>query len=187
VRIAIECRRGRPFGPRAAIAIACAALAALPGCRRKAQEDPNASASQPAVASAPTPVDRTAPNEVAEGTDDAFGLKLPRYMRITARFSDSLFAEGPLAPERVANYVRQRVSAKHVDTGPAKTVFTGAEPKGQPGKALRVEVLARPGSTQIMVRDETQAPPDPNMTPEDHMRAVGLKPDGTPLDPTHLR
>ncbi len=177
---------GQHRGVRTAVAIACAALALAPGCKRKAADEPNGPVAA-APAATPLPVDRTAPNEVAEGTDDAFGLKLPRYMRITARFSDTMFAEGPLAPERVANYVRQRVSAKHVDTGPAKTVFTGAEPKGSPGKALRVEVLARPGSTEIMVRDETRQPPDPNMTPEDHMRAVGLKPDGTPLDPTHLR
>jgi hypothetical protein len=37
-----------------------------------------------------------------------------------------------------------------------------------------------------MVRDETR-PPDDKKTPEEHLRAVGLKPDGTPLDPTHLR
>jgi hypothetical protein len=182
VRTRVTFKRSAAIGT---VALALA-LALAPGCKRKT-EDGNAWPSAPAPAAATVAVDRTAPSELAEGTDDAFGLKLPRYMKITARFGDATFAEGPLAPERVSNYVRQRVIAKHVDTGPAKTVFTGAEPKGVPGKTLRVEVVGRPGGAQMMVRDETRPSSDNRLSPEEHLRAVGLKPDGTLADPTHLR
>ena len=169
-----------------AAAAATIAFAALPmgACRRPPPAEETGAPR--AAASAAAPVDRTAPGELAEGTEDAFGLKLPRYMRVTARFPNEIFAEGALAADRVTAYVKQRVEAKRVDRAGPKTVFSGATASGAPGKELRVEVLVRPGGTQLVVRDETRPVANDGLSPDDRMRAVGLKPDGTPIDQKHL-
>jgi hypothetical protein len=86
----------------------------------------------------------------------------------------------------VANYVRQRVSADKVETGPVKTVFSRATVRGQPGVELTIEVVSHGGSTELQVHKLPATLPPTNQTEEERWRAAGLKPDGTVLDPTHL-
>jgi hypothetical protein len=179
-RRVIRPRTRAPRHPALWLGVVAVALAAA-GCRRGRQASDEGSAAAPQA-----PVDRVAPGELAEGSDKAFGLPIPRVMRVRARFSNAIYAQGPVAPDHLANYVRKRVEAKHAFTGPGKTVFTGATPKGEPGKVLRVEVVSRAGEVELLVRDETPPPDTGNPTPAERMRAVGLRPDGTPLDTTRL-
>jgi hypothetical protein len=109
-------------------------------------------------------------------------------MKVRARFPDAVFAMGDVPLERVSNYVRERVVAAGVETGPAKTVFSRATVKSAPERTLRIEVVSRPSATELVVRDQTR-PPSPveeGLSEEERWRRHGLKPDGTPLDPTHL-
>lgn len=133
------------------------------------------------------PVDRALPGELAEGTYRAFGLLLPRVMNVSARFDNVVFASTDAPPDQVANYVRQRVAADKIVTGPEKTVFSRAMVKGNPGPLVQIMVVAKSGRTELEVRDVTLKPSKPDLSPEERWRELGLRPDGTPLDPTQLR
>lgn len=168
--------------PAALVALALAGTTTL-ACTKK--PPPTGTAPPPATLARP-PVDRTAPGELAEGPDSAFGLPVPRRMAVKASFPDAIHAVGPVPREDVANYVRARVKAGGIETGPAKTVFTGVTIASQPGKTLRIEVSGHDAVTELVVSDRTPAPIDPAVTPEERMRKAGLRPDGKPLDPTKL-
>ena len=92
--------RSRGFASRVAGTLLLAAALVAWGCKDKAKSGAAPSAS----ASAPRHVDELAPGELAEGTDRAFDLPIPRRMRIDATFPDAVFAQGPVAAEHVANY-----------------------------------------------------------------------------------
>jgi hypothetical protein len=131
-------------------------------------------------------VDRTLPGELAEGSDVAFGLALPRILRVKGRFEGVVYAEGAVSREQVANFVRQRVTADKVETGPAKTVFSRVTVRGHPGPILAVAVTSVGGTAELEVRDVTPKKVEDVATPDDRWRKLGLNPDGSPLDPTHL-
>ncbi|WP_437309369.1 hypothetical protein [Sorangium sp. So ce388] len=164
----------------ACVACACAALA----CR----SDAGAPAPPPPIdASTPRPpVDQALPGELAEGVEQAFGLPIPRRMKVRARFSDAVFAVGEIPAERVANYVRTRVLAGNVETGPAKTIFSRATVKSAPQRMIRIEVVSRAHVSELVVRDETRPPPERGLSVEERWRRNGLTPDGKVLDPTRL-
>ena len=163
------------------LAAAAAATLLAAGCGHAPATD------DAAASSASAPIDRTRPGELAEGAEDAFGLRVPRYFVSKARFPQALTFEGPASPELVANYVRQRVADGRIETGPAKTIFDGVHTKGAAAKTLHVEVITSRRGTQLYVRDETRPPPaNDGQTPEQRMKSVGLNPDGTLVDPTHL-
>ncbi len=168
----------------AAAVVAALALATAGGCRRRPPPEPNEAAA--VTSAAARPADHALPDEIAEGADTAFGLPVPRQMRVVGRFDDVVFATGDIAPELVANYVRQRVIASHVETGPAKTVFTGVTLRNDPAHTLRVDVVSRNGDTDLTVRDETRPPAREGLSEADRWKAQGLTPQGAPLDPTHL-
>lgn len=132
------------------------------------------------------PVDQLAPGEIAEGKETAFGITLPRKMTITARFADTVFARGDLTIEDTTRYVRQRVVAERVDVGPAKTVFTKATSKSDPGKILAIEIVSVGNGSQLVLRDATPPPPEPGLSEEERWKKLGLSPQGKLLDPTHL-
>ena len=132
------------------------------------------------------PVDRTLPGELAEGTEKAFGLTLPRVVVVRGRFTDLVVGSATVSPDQVANYIRQRVTAERVETGPVKTVFSRAVVPGQPDVQLSIQVLSNGGYTELQVNNLSLAKSQPGLTEAERWRAAGLKPDGTPLDRTHL-
>ncbi|APR81866.1 Hypothetical protein A7982_07215 [Minicystis rosea] len=169
-----------------------AAVLSLAACRKQHAPDdeqalPPASSARPIESSAAAPVDQALPGELAEGTVIAFGLTLPRIMTIRGRFDDVVFATGDAAADQVANYVRQRVTADKIETGPEKTLFTRATVKGNPGPLVAVSVIAHNGRTELEVRDVTPKPERKGQSSDERWRELGLQPDGTPLDPTQLR
>ena len=129
------------------------------------------------------PIDSTEPGELAEGEHDAFGLPLPRVMLIHARFPDAVHAKGQVGIEALANYVRKRVDAKQVDTGPSRTVFDGAALKSNPAQRLRVDVLSRGGLSRMVVRNLSPPPRplDPTLSDAERWKRNGLTPDGKVL------
>jgi hypothetical protein len=136
--------------------------------------------------SARAPIDRTLPGELAEGPDKAWTLVLPRALVVRARLVDMIYGDAEVPPDRMANYIRQHVASDKVETGPSKTVFPRATVRGQPGVELAIEVLNRGGSSEVQIRNLSLVKMTPGLTEEERWRAAGLKPDGTPLDPTHL-
>lgn len=182
-----------PYNKRALTSVAAILLAiALVGCRAKrGVEDQHAAPPEPraAVSAAPpqAPVDQALPGELAEGTFRAFGLLLPRVMNVSARFDDVVFATGDAPPEQVANYMRQRVNADKIVTGPEKTVFSRATVKAHPGQLVGIMVVSKGGRTELEVRDVTLKHAKDGLSSDERWRELGLSPDGTPLDPTRLR
>lgn len=172
----------------AAAVVAALALATTAGCKHKpAPPLQEAAASASGAASAALrPADHALAGEIAEGSEKAFGFPIPRQIQVIGRFDDVVFAKGDVAPELVANYVRQRVIASHVETGPGKTVFTGVTLRTDPARTLRVDVTSRNGYTDLTVRDETRPPASPGLSEAERWKAQGLAPNGAPLDPTHL-
>jgi hypothetical protein len=131
-----------------------------------------------------TPVDTTLPGELAEGTEVAFGLKLPRDLEIEARFDDAVIAVGRVPLEYVANYVRDRVDSDRVETGPSRTVFDEASPKADAQKTVRIEVTRRArGDVQLVVRDRTPKPMEEGLTEAERYKKAGLAPDGKTVLP----
>lgn len=157
------------------------------GCRGKRQPTELEIPAPSAPASAALPVDRALPDELAEGTEKVFGFPLPRLMHARAGFNDVAFVAGDVFSHRLANYVRQRVVASKIETGPVKTVFSRAVVRGQPGVELDIEVVARGNSAEMIVHKLPNEKPTPGLSDEERWRAAGFKPDGTVLDPTHLR
>lgn len=158
-------------------------VALLPACRDKPKEAPPPA---PSVAPPPPP-DQLRPGELAEGTIDAFGLKIPRIMRVDTRFPDALFSSGEAPHKDVVGYVRERVVAEKVETLPTKTVFEGVTLKSSPGKKLRIEVIAASAQkSKLIIRDETRPPAKPGLTEEERWREVGMTPQGELIDPSHL-
>ncbi len=129
-----------------------------------------------------SPPDSTEPNEIAEGSILAFGLVLPRDIQIQAQAADATYARGRLSFEGLANYVRHRVTATRVDTGPAQTVFVDAIVKRDPKRVVQVEVRSKRGRVELVVRDRTPKPADQGLTEAERWRRVGLRPDGRPLE-----
>lgn len=162
----------------------CLVLGSLvPACRDEPKQN---STPAPVLAPAPPP-DQLRPGELAEGTTDAFGLKLPRVMNVDNRFADAVFASGEASHKDVVGYVRERIVAEKVETLATKTVFEGATAKSDPAKKVRIEVIAvGAGLSKLVIRDETRPPAKPGLTEEERWREVGLTPQGELIDPSHL-
>ena len=152
------------------------------GCRAKTASKQVAPA--PAARSAAPPLDRLAPGELAPSSTEVFGFALPRGMLLENQMPDRAYARGAVSPEELANYVRARVAASHVELGAASTLFPMVRIQGGPSdRVFSFEVLRDRDGTRLIIRDVTPPPPPPaGLTPEERWRAAGMSPDGRPLD-----
>ena len=167
-------------------------LLAFAACRR----DPEVTVIVPAdsAAASAKPVDHLAPNELLEGSDKAFGLTLPRGVRVDQAFADVVYASGRVDTRAAVQYVRTRVrEGKMIEpsfAGDGKTTFDRVRVPAMPDKQLVVSVkpaLGAVGMTQFEIRDVTpvKAPELPDEAAR--WRNAGLAPNGRVLDPTHLQ
>ena len=172
--------------------LATLAVVILSACKREPEitiiDAPQASAS---VAK---PVDHLAPKELLEGDAKAFGLVMPRGVRVDQSFADVAYASGAVDTQAVVQYVRVRVrEGKMIEpsfAGDGKTTFDHVRVPAMPDKQLVVAVKPVPGAigmTQIEVRDvtPTKAPELPDEAAR--WRNAGLTPEGRVLDPTHMQ
>jgi hypothetical protein len=141
------------------------------------------SATPPAAYSG-QPLDRLGQAELAPGNADAFGLVLPRRLKVEAKFPREVHASGRVLPEALANYIRRRVTVKHVELGTARTVFPQARINtGDRSRLYRIEVVAgRGGTTRLVVRDVTRASAAQGLSEQERWRRAGIGPDGRPLN-----
>jgi hypothetical protein len=171
----------RPLRLALIVALAQGAL----GCKSEPTKPPPPRPS--AVASA-KPLDRLAPGELAPGKRQVFGLEIPTGMTIRGEFREVAYVHGNVAPEALANYVRDRVVVDHVEIGAARTVFPQARiKKGPADRFFRIEVIAGNRVTELVVQDVTPQPkPKEDLSDEERWRRAGRRPDGKPLDVTEL-
>lgn len=159
-------------------------LLATAACACDSKPVPPAPPPGPAAAASSKPrlVDTTAPGEIAESGERAFGLALPRGLIVQERHPDHTVADGTLAFEPLANFIRARVNAAQVETGPSKTIFVNAQVKDDPKRVVRVEVSSYAGRTRLVVRDRTKKPAEQGLTEAERWRRLGLTPDGRVIE-----
>lgn len=102
------------------------------------------------------PVDRLAPDELAAGNAEVFGFVVPREMQVEHRYKEATHLIGPVKPDALANYVRERVVVSHVEIGAGRTIFPAARIKaGAPDRVYELDVIPEPGITRLIIRDTT--------------------------------
>ncbi|HMI89396.1 MAG TPA: hypothetical protein VK550_35215 [Polyangiaceae bacterium] len=167
---------------RVVVGLSAALGLVLGACRRE-----KAPAPTPVPAPvASTALDRLLPGELAEGSDHAMGLAVPRDMHFERVFDDSALARGRVGADALANYVRKRVDAATVEIAATRTLFPRAHVKGQPAdKTVRIEVIREVDSTVLYLHDTTPPVLPPGLTDEERWRKEGVVP-GKPFNPKAL-
>jgi hypothetical protein len=160
--------------------IAVAALASACG-----RETP---APAPAAGASSLPLDRVAPDEVSEGQDKAWGLTLPRQMKVESRFADRVVATGDVPVDAAANYFRARVKDGKSVVGASQTIFEHVKPKADPSHDLyiRVDSAKNGKACRVTIYDTTPTPSSLAPDQATQMKNVGLTPQGKLADPKHL-
>lgn len=168
-------------GPRRRLALAATLLCA--SCHGKSNL--GATGSAPVAGSAVAhPVDRLAPGELAAGNAEVWGFAVPRDMQVEHRYQEVTHLIGPVAPDALANYVRERVIVSHVEIGAARTIFPNARIRGGAGdRVYELDVIPEPGITRLVIRDTTPPKVQPGLSDAERWRQAGLTPQGRPLDP----
>jgi len=152
-------------------------------CAKRATPAPTPA---PPPAESATSADRLLPGELAEGSERAMGLALPRDMKLVRRFDDSAVIRGRAAADAVANYVRKRVDATSAEIGAARTVFPRAHVKGQPeNKIVRIEVVQAVDGAELWLQDLTRPEMPVGLSEDERWRKAGVVP-GKPFDPNAL-
>ncbi len=168
--------------------IVAGALAALATASCKSQsttsDAPDAAAAPVAPTSAALPVDHVNSDELVEGTESAFGLKLPLGFHPTARVDKEVIAMGDAPRSKVVKYVLAHVSGgtrvDMADTTKLRDVTFATDP----GRAFEVTVDLGPRfGTRITVREMIKAPPPSSMQPEEIYKQAGMDKYGRPLKP----
>lgn len=114
-------------------------------------------------------------------------INVPRGMAIRFRTPFALEAEGKIAAEQVANYIRKRMKSDGIEVGAARTIFNRAQKRDDSQAPFcTVEVAPAGPRTRLTFRDLTPEKSDPSLTPEELMRRHGLDPTGRLADPTHM-
>lgn len=177
----------RPVAPALAFAFAFAFALAAAGCESKTAPVTTTGTAQPSARPSAVPVDRLEPDELAQGKAVVFGFPVPRDMTVERMYPDAVHIVGSARPEAVANYVRKRVAALHVEIGAARTVFPAARINGDKTHHIyRIEVVANAGRTLLVIRDITPPPTAQGLSEAERWKRAGLTPDGKIADPRSL-
>jgi hypothetical protein len=154
-------------------------------CRAKSEPSPSTAGSALAANSGThKPIDRLAPDELAAGNAEVWGFVVPREMQVEHRYKEVTHLVGPVKPDSLANYVRERVVVSHVEIGAARTIFPDARIKaGAADRVYELDVIPEPGGTRLVIRDTTPPKIQPGLTDAERWRQAGLTPEGRPLDP----
>ncbi|MDP8999285.1 MAG: hypothetical protein M3O46_04165 [Myxococcota bacterium] len=166
-------------------------IAAASGCRKPVpvtEPEPEASSasalSTPDVT--PLPVDHLGPDELAEGTEQAFGVVLPRALAVKGSFAEVVYASAPASVHALTQYFRGRLQGGVLREGATAATFEHVKVRGKPGLELVVRIARAAGETSVEMRNATP-PPAPDLPDEaSRWKQVGLTPAGRLLDPSHL-
>src|SRR5438445_3061217 len=158
----------------AALLVLCAAA-----CKREETVEIAPATTPPAIDAGATPADHLGEGELLEGTDKAFGLVLPRRVKVDHAFVDMVFASGDARPDAVANYIRARVRSGAVRIGAANTLFEKVQIPANPGREYSIRVASGEMGQGCVIELRDVTPPPPLQgSEEDKWRAVGMSPDG---------
>jgi len=161
----------------------CAALSVLVGlgtaCHRRSE-------TPLPVEAAPAP-DRLSGEERLPEAETAFGLPLPRGLRLTRAFNDSAYFAGGLPPAAVVEHLGSQLVSSYLELMGTRSVFARAQIKGDAEKRLfRIEVSPISGGSQLYIQNITPPPVPKGLSPEEMWKLAGRKPDGKPVDENQL-
>ena len=172
---------GSPANPGSRLVLALATTWLCLSCHRKSND---LAVGSPLASSSARPVDRLAPDELAAGNAEVWGFAVPREMQVEHRYQEATHIIGPVPPDALANYVRDRVVVSHVEIGAGRTIFPNARIKGGASdRVYELDVIPEPGVTRLVIRDTTPLKVEPGLSDAERWRQAGLTPDGRPLDP----
>jgi hypothetical protein len=170
---------------KAAAALGAALAVAAAACHARPNPDANPGPA-PVAGGTAAPVDHLAAGELAEGTERAFGLTLPRGLAVTSDFVQVVNASGRLTVHPVVQYFRARLEGGDLREGAASATFEHVAVRGKPGVELSVHIDASIAGVRVQMRNTTPVPA-PNLANDaERLKHVGLTPKGGFLDPTHL-
>jgi hypothetical protein len=147
------------------------------GCRKKVVPDAATVAEEQ-----PAP-DRLAPGEKLPEAETAFGLPIPKGMRLVRHFNDSAYFSGELDLARALEHVRRYVSPSDAQMLGKGAVFPRAHIAGDESQRLvRITVTPTQSGSQIHIEDITPPPATTGLSQADILRQAGRNPDGSLLD-----
>ena len=166
---------------------ALAGVVAVAACGKGREDAPSTpSAAAPSASATTVPLDQLAPGELLEGSEEAFGLKLPRGLVVEHRYPGTVYASGPFTVHSLVEYFRPRLRDGSLREGKESATFQRVHVPGQPGLEAEVRIRIELGTTRVEIAN-IPPPPNPNLPDEAaRWRTVGLQPGGKVLDPTHL-
>lgn len=174
----------------AALAVSAACVLVV-GCRKAPPElDTTGPGGPPAGATASAtaaPLDHLAPGELVEGTEQAFGLALPRGVHVESSDKGDVRAVGLVTLHAFVKYLRTHVQESELDEGDLYANLRKVKLHGKPGELYEMH-LAPAGfrGTSLLMQDVTPAPMQDLPNEAARWKAVGMTPNGKVLDPTHL-
>ncbi|MEY2934209.1 MAG: hypothetical protein RL033_4958 [Pseudomonadota bacterium] len=155
-----------------------AAAALLCACQSKSSLSSNEGATPAEVAP-----DRLAPQERPTEAATAFGLSLPKGMRLTNQSHNSAYFLGQLDLATVVEHLKPHLEAQRVESHPGHTAFEQAKVvNDSSGRLLRVDISAEGLGTLVFVQDVTPPPAPRGVSESEMWRRAGRNPDGTPKD-----
>jgi hypothetical protein len=176
--------RARAATVAALLALATACHRSMPSGEGQTGQTPAAAAAP--VASAAPPADHLGPDELVEGSQQAFGIALPRALQIKGAFVDVVYANGQAAVPALTKYFKARVQDGSLREGARAATFEHVRAPGKPGVELYVHIMAAGDGANVEIRNSTSlvAPSLPDEAAR--WKEVGLTPHGRIADPTHL-
>jgi hypothetical protein len=177
---------GRVVGVASATVVAFAALTGA--CRRGSPtggDGPPPTASAAAFTAPTPPVDHLAPDELLEGTDKAFGVTLPRGLKIDGNFADVIMISGAVSLHPLVAYLRGHLQNGDLREGDSSATFDHVTAPGSE-RPLSVHILRVGQGVHVDIRDMTPVVLPPMPDEAARWKHVGLTPTGRLLDPTHL-
>jgi hypothetical protein len=178
--------RQRTDQPRARQWLVARSLIALAltatGCSGKSTEHERAAPEAPD----PAP-DRLTGTEQLPEAETAFGLPIPRGMRMTRYFTDAAYFSGSLSMEDASAHVQKFVDANSVEITLQRALFARARIKGDARKRLfRIEISKTSRGSQVHVKDVTPPPATQGLTEAQRWERAGRNPDGTLINPNQV-
>lgn len=161
--------------------VAVAVLVGLAAACHRRSEAP-----RPVEQAAPAP-DRLSGEEGLPEAETAFGLPLPRGLRLTQAFNDSAYFAGRLPPAAVVEHLGKQLVSSHLELMGTRSVFARAQIKGDAEKRLfRIEVSEISSGSRLYIQNITPTPAPPGLSPEEMWKLAGRSPDGKPIDENQL-
>jgi len=137
--------------------------------------------------SAPPAPDRLTRDERLPESETAFGLALPKGMKLVRHFNDSAYFAGNVDIDSLHAYLREHMQLSYAQMAGEGALFPRAQIIGDDKhRVFRVETTKIARGSQLRIDDITPPAALTGVSEEDIWRAAGRKPDGTPLDPNQL-